>query len=156
MSGFFLTKKECAECRQCCTFDGCDLLLTPLITSETRAKIEELIPGARFIHHGGSYLLRLEPDSEGRYPCSLLDQSRGCIMGEEKPFECRIWPLRVMKDSGELMITLSPDCPAAKQKPREDILSTAEELAGEIFAEAKKHPELIKPYDERYEVLVRE
>ena len=27
---------------------------------------------------------------------AMLDNEKGCILGDDKPFDCRIWPLRVM------------------------------------------------------------
>ena len=156
MLGGFITKEECAECRQCCKFERCDLLLTPLITPEVRELIlEKYLPGEQFIHREGCFLLRFDLEGGDSLDCPLLTE-RGCVMGDEKPFECRIWPLRVMDRDGEPVITLSPECPAAAGKPIELARETARRLAPVIFGEAREHPELVKPYDRGCEILFYE
>ncbi len=155
MLGELLTKEECAGCRLCCAFEGYDLFDTPTITPAVRELIlKEYSPEQRFVQQEGCWLLRLECEPEkDLYYCSLLDRRHGCIMGDSKPFECRIWPLRVMRREGQLVLTLSPVCPVVKQKPHELIMRKSAELAPVIFAEAKACPVLVRPYTEGYEIL---
>ena len=94
-----------------------------------------------------------EPDSD-LYYCSLLDRSKGCIMGDEKPFDCKIWPFRVMSLNGVNVITLSPVCPVVKTRPLEDIMKVCWQISDEIFSQAKAHPEIVKPYIEVYPIIV--
>ena len=53
-------------------------------------------------------------DSQEEAPCYFLDSKSGCSLSEdEKPFDCKIWPLRVMKKEEQYVITLSQSCPQA-------------------------------------------
>ena len=157
MLGELLSKEECAECRLCCSFDSYGLSETPTVTPDTAAKIlSRHRPQQRFLENGGSFIMKMEPgpDSDIRC-CPLLDHSTGCIMGDSKPFECRIWPLRVMRRGDSLVITLSPLCPAVSLKPIEDVKAKCEELAEAIFTEAQACPELVKPYAAGHRVLYK-
>ena len=109
MLGGLLSAQECAECRLCCAFEGYDLFETPTVTRETAQRIvNEKLPCQEFVRVGESYLMKMqcEPDRD-LYYCPLLDRERGCIMGDGKPFECRIWPLLVMRRGERLVIALS-------------------------------------------------
>ena len=141
MLGELLSKEECAQCRLCCTFDSYDLLDTPLITPDMRERIAAVLPQQRFITKGS---------------CSLLDKSRGCILGDGKPFECRIWPLRVMIKNGVRVIALSTVCPVVSKKPPELISEVCRRIAPEIFCYADRYPELVKPYNEGFPIIAEE
>ncbi len=58
---------------------------------------------------------------------------KGCILGDDKPFDCRIWPLRVMALNETKVITLSPVCPTMNEKSIKELTKTANELADQIF-----------------------
>ncbi len=150
-----LSKEECAECRLCCSFESYDLLDTPTVTRAAASRIlQEFLPEQKFIRRGECFLMKMQPlPDRDLYLCPLLDPDRGCIMGDGKPFECRIWPLRVMKRGNETVIALSPVCPVVRDKPRELIRKKCAELSALIFAEAERCPELARPYCEGFEVF---
>lgn len=152
-----LSKKECAECRICCSFDSYDLWETPTISDETMRRALEIIPEQKFSYLSGARLFRMErePDRD-LYFCPMLDHEKGCLLGDEKPFDCRIWPLRIMSFEGRRVIVISPVCPTVFSKPLNEIRSLAAELAPAIFAEADKHPETVKSYIEGYTILITE
>lgn len=153
-----LSREECAECRLCCSFDSYDLWETPIITQQCHDRIlGEFKPDQDFLDLDDHYLLKMqqEPDID-LYYCSLLDHDKGCIMGTEKPFDCRIWPLRVMDLHGMLVIVLSPVCPTVQKRPLCDIQAVAKELAPEIFAYAKAHPYAVKKYVRGYPIMLTE
>lgn len=150
-----LSKEECAKCRICCCFDSSDIWEAPVITqSKAEQILREYKPGQEFVKREGHTLLKMEkePDSD-LYYCSLLDRSKGCIMGDEKPFDCKIWPFRVMSLNGVNVITLSPVCPVVKTRPLEDIMKVCWQISDEIFSQAKAHPEIVKPYIEGYPII---
>lgn len=152
-----LSKEECANCRICCSFDSTDLWETPVISPELRIRILDDYPEMRFVTKGDSYLFRMdrEPDCD-LYYCSVLDRSKGCVLGDEKPFDCKIWPFRVMDFQGKRVITLSPVCPVVKTRPLEEICTVAKELAPTIFAEADKNPDIVKKYIPDYPIIITE
>ena len=158
MLGKLLSREECAKCRLCCCFDSYDLWETPVINRATHdAILEKFKPDQDFLELEGYYLLKMqkEPDRD-LYYCSLLDHGRGCIMGAEKPFDCRIWPLRVMDLKGTRVIVLSPVCPLVQTRPLCEIQAVAKELAPEIFRYARENPAAVKKYISGYPIMLTE
>lgn len=154
MLGGLLSREECAECRICCSFTSYDIWETPLITPELAEKILSVKPEQEFISREGCYILKMqkEPDKDLFY-CSLLDHRKGCILGTEKPFDCRIWPFRVMSLEGRRVITVSPVCPVVSARPIQQISEKCRELSKYIFSEAERHPEFVKNYIQGYPII---
>lgn len=150
-----LSKEECASCRLCCTFGSYNAEGTPTVTAEVKELIRrEYLPEQKFAPKGGAFVMHMLPEPDPDLcTCPLLDKSCGCIMGDDKPFECRIWPVQVMKRGNSLVLTVSPLCPVMKQKPRELIAEKCRELAPLVFAEAAACPELVRPYTEGLEII---
>ena len=153
-----LSKDECAKCRICCTFDSYDLWETPVISVKLASKIlQEYSPEQKFVKKDDHFLLKMDKEpGQDLYYCSLLDQEKGCILGNDKPFDCKIWPLRVMVHNGTKLITLSPVCPTLMKKPIGEIMEVAKELAPEIFRYVNENPFVVKPYLPDYPILVVE
>lgn len=155
-----LSREECAKCRICCEFDDDDLWETPIIYDDVIEKVLDINPAQEFsvaeFNGNKLRLLKLQKEKD-IYTCSMLDKSKGCMLGSEnKPFDCKIWPLRVMKKDGKTVIALSPVCPVVAAKPIEDIKCAAKDLAELIFSQARIHPEIVKDYIEGYKILVEE
>ena len=164
-----LSKESCASCRFCCVFRRTSLWETPVFTEENIRAIEkrpELDASVleRFEEENRTYA-RYDlsegystDDPEEEVPCPYLSD-KGCILNSvEKPWDCKIWPLRVMrKTGGELVIALTPTCPEVNKLELERVRSfTEEELADELFEYARNHPYLIKEYRENFPVLTTE
>lgn len=150
-----LSKDECASCQICCSFDSTDLWETPVVSKDLKIRILDDYPELKFIKKNDSFLFRMdkEPD-EDLYFCSVLDREKGCVLGDEKPFDCRIWPFRIMDFEGRLVITLSPVCPVMIKKPLSELQALARELAPVIFEEAEKNSDIVKKYLPNYPILV--
>ncbi|EXM40828.1 hypothetical protein [Ruminococcus albus] len=158
MIGKLLSREECAKCRLCCCFDSYDLWETPIIEKSTHDRIiSGFRPDQEFLDLEDHYLLKMqkEPDRD-LYYCSLLDHDKGCIMGTEKPFDCRIWPFRVMDLNGTRVIALSTVCPVVQTRPLCEIQAVAKELAPQIFAYADRAPFAVKKYISGYPIMVAE
>lgn len=153
-----ISKEECAKCRICCSFDSYDLWETPYISKKLASRIlQEYAPEQQFVKKDSHFLLKMDKEKDiDLYYCSLLDHEKGCILGDDKPFDCKIWPLRVMALNDTKVITLSPVCPEVAKRPIKDIVEVATELAEQIFEYADKNPEAVKPYLEGYPILVVE
>lgn len=119
-------------------------------------------------------------DSEEEVPCPFLDEKKGCILPEEdKPFDCKIWPLRLMREvcQGDapddtlsaqqncvsrcvplthLAVCLTPTCPAVNKLPVSRVRELVEKgLGDKIFARGEKEPYMVKDYREGYIVLLK-
>ncbi len=158
MLGKLISKEECARCRLCCSFDSYDLWETPVIPPRLASMIlQDYKPDQEFLRLEDHFLLKMkkEPDRD-LYYCSLLDHEKGCIMGDNKPFDCRIWPLRLMELGGVRVIVLSPVCPTVQTRPLNEIQAVARELADEIFRYGDENPVAVKKYIDGYPIMVVE
>lgn len=152
-----LSREECAKCRICCCFDSYDIWEAPVVSKELSGMICDINPGQEFVHKGESFVMKMQKEeNEDLYYCSVLDHSKGCLLGAEKPFDCSIWPLRVMRFEGKRVIALSPVCPVVKTRPVEKVSAVAKKLSDKIFSEADKNPDLVKNYEVGYIILVVE
>lgn len=162
LKGYFMLKKilsgrSCAECRLCCVFDRYDVWETPVFTEEIRDKILSAKPEAEFIGKDGGYIFRVGEIGEDQlFSCPALTET-GCMLGDEKPFDCRIWPYRIMEVGGRRAITIASICDELYNRPLSQLVDFLKEgLADIIFAYADAHPEIVKPYYEGYPVLMFE
>lgn len=161
-----LDKGTCAECRFCCSFRRCSLWETPLFPEETMNNLSKGEEIAVFVkqEQDGKVFGQMDltgcyktEDSEEEAPCAFLDSHKGCTLSDEdKPFDCKIWPLRIMKkDNGQLVIALTPTCPAINKVPTEEMERlVCEELGEKIYIYAKEHPYIIKQYKDGFPVLM--
>jgi len=165
-----LSKGSCAACKFCCSFRRQSLWETPLFPPEVAAKLSreneygvvgEFAPiqDAREVQN--AYRLVLEnnyrtDDPEEEVPCTFLDPQKGCILkGEDKPFDCSIWPLRIMNKDGKLVIALTPTCSAIGAEPSKALVELVQNGLGEkIFEYAKSHPYIIKEYKEGFPIIL--
>lgn len=151
-----LSREECAKCRICCCFDDTDLWEAPVMTDE----LAESLKDTQFEYlENGKRILKMPKeviDGEELYCCTLLDKNAGCVLGDKKPFECSIWPLRVMQLDGRRVIALSPVCPVLQTRAVKDIADVAQKLSKKIFAQADKNPDIVKKYEPGYVIFVIE
>ncbi|MCR4790179.1 MAG: hypothetical protein K5839_03775 [Treponemataceae bacterium] len=131
-----LSKEDCANCRFCCSFRRQSLWESPFKLS-------------------ASYQTQ---DENEEIPCDYLDKKSGCTLTDEnKPFDCKIWPFRVMKDDDEIFITMATTCPALQKKSEKEIKDFLEELKPVIqdavdkgICSVKKMSPLYKKYSYLY------
>lgn len=150
-----LSRKECAKCRVCCVFDKTDAWEMPLITPELAKRLEKDYPNIKLkqvSENGECRIIDADFDEKGLCTCPLLTE-KGCALGEEKPYDCRIWPFRVMKKGNLLLLTLSPVCNSVSSLPVNKISEFAAKIAPKIFEEVERNPEMVKEYVEDYPVF---
>lgn len=138
----------------CCIFDRYDIWETPVFDEKTKNKVLEFNSGAVFAKVGNGYMLNAGELTDGDlFTCPALTE-KGCILGDEKPFDCRIYPFRVMEKDGQRVITVSTLCEAVHGQ-NHDILREflRKGLAEQISAYADRNPDIVKPYYDNYTVL---
>ena len=158
MLSSILSKTTCAACKFCCSFRRQSLWETPLFPPEVVEKLSKPNEyGVVGEFRDGQIILGgyRTDDSEEEVPCTFLDPQKGCILkGEDKPFDCSIWPLRIMDKGGKLVIALTPTCPAIGAVPNQALIDLVKNSLGEqIFEYAKTHPYIIKEYREGFPVV---
>lgn len=146
-----LSRSSCAACKFCCSFRRQSLWETPLFPPEVVEKLSKPNEyGVVGEFRDGQIVLGgyKTADPEEEVPCTFLNPERGCILKpEDKPFDCSIWPLRIMRKDGELVIALTPTCPSVGVLPSKALVDLVQDgLGDKIFEYAKTHPEIIKEY----------
>ena len=152
MLSSILKKSDCAACKFCCSFRRQSLWESPVFDSNTVEKLRHLYPNVKFRKVGkSSFTFDISDqykssDSEEEAACPFLDSQNGCILPSDlKPFDCSIWPFRVVKNE----IALTPTCPAINKVPREKIKELLDSgLRKKILDYAESHPDIIKDSSE--------
>lgn len=152
-----LNGKTCAECRLCCGFDRYDIWETPLFEEETMKAVKEKVPSAEFAKRGNGYVLNAGMLTDGDlFLCPALTET-GCMLGTAKPFDCSIWPFRIMSLDGVRVIAVSSLCNAVYDLPHDSLREfLLEGLAAEIFSYADRYPEAVHTFCDNYAVLIKE
>ena len=150
-----LSPKTCAACRLCCGFDRTDLWELPVLPAETVAEIHRLGKQPALVPAGTEQTFAA-PHLEGEalFVCPMHCET-GCTMGADKPFDCRIWPFRMMRDpEGALRITVASYCPGMQKYTDAQLRDfLADGLAAQILAYAKAHPAHVKAWAPEYRVI---
>lgn len=113
-----LSHDTCAGCRICCSFVEEDAWESPVFSEEDMKRIKELgIKTSRFKaqeREGKTvYAADYSFEREGQILlCPCLDEKKGCMLREDKPFECSIWPIRIFHDENGDYLGLAEVCPA--------------------------------------------
>lgn len=152
-----LSGESCAACRLCCVFDRYDVWETPVFTEELCERIRSIKPDAEFAGKDGGYIFKVKELEENElFSCPALTET-GCMLGDDKPFDCRIWPYRIMNVGGRRAITIASICDEMYSRPLSQLVEFLKKgLADAIFTYADLHPEIVKPYYDGYPVLMFE
>lgn len=152
-----LNPASCGECRVCCGFDESDKWEIPLIFDELREFIAQHYPDVKLIARGGEYVFDMRFNGGEVAYCPMLTEN-GCALGDNKPFDCRIWPFRVNSLDGRRVITVSPVCGEVSALPLKALCDfvNADGFAKRLFEAAKAHPDMVKPYISGYPIVAVE
>ncbi len=150
-----LSASDCKKCQICCEFDDDDLWEAPIISKQLKHDILENYPDTKFTEFNGNTILDMDKTNDD-YVCSMLDRKTGCILGSDKPFDCQIWPFRIMNFNGQRVITVSPVCPVVSSRPLCEISDVCEEFSRKLFDFTSNHPEYVKPYQQGYPIIAVE
>ena len=152
-----LSPEDCAKCGFCCSFRRQSLGLTPCFAKETVAEICGLFPDARFkTLPNGAITIDIDDkyrtdDSREEALCPF--NRRGCVLpGRLKPFDCELWPFRLMKSGDGLVLALVPTCPWI-EKDVDKLRAAASVIAKRAVEYAEAHPEIVIEHRDDYRVV---
>ena len=149
-----LSPKTCAKCRLCCSFDRDDSWENPVISEKTAEIVKEQCKKGELLPYGEkSYRFALSFNGEGLAYCPALTEKGCCLDDNAKPFDCKIWPYRVMRKGDKLVIVLSPVCESMTAMDFSKTKAFGEKIAKEIFMQAEENPDIIKEYIEGYPIV---
>lgn len=131
-----LTGEQCARCRICCSFVRADVWEAPEFTKD---KLNE----------------KVFRDEKEILLCPALDSSKGCTLGENKPFDCKIWPLRPFVIDGKVKIGVAKVCPEFNEETDYKLKELLEGGLYDIIVEMiEKDSTLVKNYTEDYRIIL--
>lgn len=151
-----LSAECCGQCRICCGFTRDDIWEIPLIFWENHIAVEDKL-GTKLIPRGKEFVFDMNFDNGEISYCPALSEN-GCTLGKLKPFDCAVWPFRVNRLGNKRVITVSPVCEAVFSLPLKELSEFVhtDGFAQKLFAEAERHPDIIKPYIDGYPILAVE
>jgi Fe-S-cluster containining protein len=150
-----LTAEDCANCRLCCWFSSYEIWETPAVENALKTLIKKRFPDTGFIPKDdySLFVLRPKADKPEFFDCPMLGES-GCKLGSEKPFECAVWPFRIMKLDDKYVISVSALCKPMMKNSLESILDILENGLEEILKNyARQNPSMIKSYSDGYPII---
>lgn len=148
-----LEKKTCAECRYCCVFDATDIWEMPLVDAAVREAVLAALPGTSFNPDGDDWRFAVNAPADGRLVNCPALTAHGCMLGSDAPFECRLWPMRVLVRDGRRVLALSPGCKALAALPISTVAAHARAIAPKVAAYVAAHPQMIHPWRDDYRWL---
>lgn len=159
LTGIFSPSK-CAECKLCCNFHRSSAWETPALEPSDIFRMHEMcVPLTQKPDGTTSFYLDFRTENPDEVAnCPLLDTCSGCILPREnRPFECRIWPLRIMRDASTLVIGIYEKCPALDIETFEKLGKHAlENLLEPVLAYASRNPRAVRNYDSAYKIIWRQ
>lgn len=154
-----LPRTTCAACQLCCQFDASDIWELPVLPEEAVAAIQKYRPETAFVPVGAEQTFAAPPlKGEELYACPVLTE-HGCGLSEQdKPFDCKVWPFRLMRtENGAVCISISDLCTGVQLHEVEQLQAFLREgLAETMFTYAKAHPDHIHAWHDGYRVILTE
>lgn len=152
-----LTSEDCGKCRWCCRFTAEDIWEAPLISARCKTALEQILHSEVNLTDGKHGRI-FEPryNEKGLCDCPALGED-GCVLGEERPDDCKVWPFRVMLFGDRRVITVSPECPEINRRALAELSAfVTGGFAERLFGLARDNPQMIKPYIYDYPILACE
>ena len=148
-----LDKSTCAKCKFCCGFDKEDSWEIPVISEKLAKQLKA--QGGKVTDVNGCFKFDLEFENDEVKYCPFHSTKTGCTLNDkEKPFDCKIWPLRVMKKDDKNFLTIAKTCPAFSNGKNELLQLVKDGLLEDIKDYISKNPYLINDLKEDYEILL--
>jgi len=149
-----LKAEDCKKCKKCCKFFLKEDWDIPLLT-ESEKNLQIFNSNILYFRSKLWKINILGLNNKEKTACPFLDESRGCILRENKPFECKIWPFQIMKrKKNKPLIALSKECPIINNCDKEKLIAIAIENKDELFKIAIEYPEILKHFSNDYELLL--
>lgn len=154
-----LSRSTCAACRLCCQFDASDIWELPVLPPETVAAVQQMQPDVKLVPVGAEQTFAAPPlKGEELFACPMLT-AHGCGLSEqEKPFDCQVWPFRLMQtENGKIGIAISELCSGMQSYSDAQLQAFLQEgLADTMFAYAEQYPAHVKPWMDGYRMILQQ
>ncbi len=163
----YVPSRACLSCDVCCRFPEADSFLRPYFSAEeVREAIARGVPAEAFPAPEGGQIGLVPNPAGDDYVCPAFDPTtRRCSIYEERPLDCRLYPLAVMWDAAHEQVVLGwdPKCPFltgphGTDGPSDELLRYASDVAAELEREPRasgfeRNPGLVTRFQEDVAVL---
>lgn len=118
-------------------------------------KLIEIIDNdIKFKKIGDIYQIILDKDNE-LYKCPLL-RNDGCVLRDRRPFDCKSWPLYIMRKDKEYYITISNDCKKMNKVEKSKLIKYIEkDFLSIAKCIIKNTPDMITEYNRDLKILYK-
>ena len=154
--------RVCLSCEVCCRFPDPDSFLRPYFTAEeSRRAVARGIDPMHFSDPAGCQISVVpNPSGEG-YLCPAFDPATShCRIYEDRPLDCRIYPLAVMwnQDRSQVVLGWDTKCPFMRDAVPSEILAHAGTVTAVLEREDRlatmaSNPRLIGRFQEDVVIL---
>jgi Fe-S-cluster containining protein len=154
MLGRVLKPEDCKKCKECCKFFLDEDWDIPILTKSEK-NLQQYDSNIVYFRSGLWKINILGLNNEERIACPFLVEDTGCILKNNKPFECRIWPFNIMRQKkNKLFIALSKECPVINKCDKKELIAIVMKNKDELINAALENPEIIKNFNDNYEVIL--
>lgn len=155
------TPAQCARCKLCCNFRRASAWETPVLEAELADRLQHAgVPLQQREDGSCTFCLSYRTDDpEETANCPMLNPSSGCTLPRgDRPFECRIWPLRLMRtEQQRLALGLYKHCPALEPAVRDTLVREATgPMLPALLEFARRCPQAVRPADPAYSIIWQE
>lgn len=153
-----ISKTDCAKCEFCCTFYRNEIWEAPRFSKEILPEIKKICPEAKFKSLTETTVTQeladLYKTDDAKEIVLCYFNKNGYILPDQlKPFECKIWPFRIMRKDNKTVMALSTSCPTINMCTDDEIKATIENLSDNLRKYVRIYPETIKEYHEGYKII---
>jgi len=150
-----LKAKDCKKCKQCCQFFLNEDWDIPFLT-EFEMNLHKFNSNIVYSHSKLWKINILGLNNENTTACPFLDKNEGCMLKDNKPFECKIWPFILMKKTNNKpLIALSNDCAIINKCDKDTLIAIALKNKDKLFKVALEYPEILKHFSDDYELILK-
>ena len=148
----------CAGCRYCCFFSEGDIWELPVISDDAQRELGALAgkPGAPddtvYSFNKGKRFFTPVYNGERLFRCPALGAD-GCVLGGERPLDCRLYPFRIMSRGGERILAVAKDCRAGITDKQLNEFVREKDLFREMLQLADSGEINVVEYDETYFII---
>ena len=147
-------KNICKECKMCCKFGEDDLWDLPQFTCDEKNRLSLKHPNVKYKLYNNMYIPITIVRSH-HHVCPFLDETTGCIIQNEKPIDCALWPFYIMKIGEDLVLAQDLNCPAIENCTIEQIYKCLSKVFLDILDIYMANPEYIKEYKTDFRIWKR-
>ncbi|GHV46299.1 hypothetical protein FACS189499_01150 [Clostridia bacterium] len=146
----------CAECRYCCFFSEDDIWELPVI-SDDALRVLDGKPGfsgdVSYSYSDGKRFFSPVYNDEHLFRCPALG-GNGCVLGDERPLDCRLYPFRIVLRGGERFLAIAKDCRSGIDDAELAEFILKKNLSREMLRLADSGEINVVDYDEKYYTIL--